>query len=229
MKGSTRFGTISGIDLKVHWTFWLMLIGLFAWYLYMGASVAAALTGLGLVVSVFGCVVLHELGHAMAARRYGIPTLDITLYPIGGIARLKRIPHRPSEELVIALAGPAVNLVIAAVLFGISSVDLGSGSLRGALSADLGFVGMLAWLNLALAAFNMIPAFPMDGGRVLRAGLATSVDYRTATHIAAVVAHGVAVIFFVYGIVSLNVTLPFIAVFVVLAARQELAYVRDRT
>jgi Zn-dependent protease len=219
---------VSGIPLKVHWTFWVMLAGLFAYYLYQGASVTAAGMGVALVVAVFGCVVLHELGHAMAARRYGIPTLDITLFPIGGVARLQRIPKKPIEELVIALAGPAVNLVIAIILFRVGGVSFTAESLAATLGGSVGILAILAWINIGLMVFNLIPAFPMDGGRVLRAGLATQVDYRTATSVAALAAHGIALLMFVYGIVSMNVGLPFVAIFIVLAARQEVAHVMER-
>jgi Zn-dependent protease len=206
-----------------------MLAGLFGYYLYQGASVAAAVTALGLVVAVFVCVILHEFGHALAARRFGIPTHDITMYPIGGIARLGRIPEKPREELLIALAGPAVNLAIAVLLFPIARAVGGFASMETVLQGAAGLLDLLVWVNLALVAFNMIPAFPMDGGRVLRAGLATALDYRRATHIASLLGQAIAVVMGIYGIVTFNVGLPFVAVFVIMAARQEVAYVMERT
>jgi Zn-dependent protease len=229
MKGSHRIGTVSGIGIFVHWTFWVMLAGLFGYYLYMGATVFAALMGIVLILAVFGCVVLHELGHSMAARRYGIPTLDITMYPIGGIARLQRIPRNPKQELVIALAGPAVNLAIAALLALLGGVGRGSDSLAMVLAGNGGLVEMLMWINLTLVGFNLIPAFPMDGGRVFRALLATRFDYRRATHIASMVGYAVALIMAVYGIATWNLTLPFVSLFVVFAGRQEVAHIMETT
>ena len=149
---------------------------------------------------VFLCVVLHEYGHALTARKYGIKTRDITLYPIGGVARLERMPERPIEELWVALAGPAVNVVIAVALYAWLEV---SGVLvpMDALGWSRGpLVERLMAVNIILVLFNLLPAFPMDGGRVLRAGLATAIDYRSATHIASLVAHVVAAILFVYGL-----------------------------
>ncbi len=229
MKGSSRIGTISGIGIFVHWTFWLMLAALFGYYLYLGASVTAALMGIVLVLAVFGCVILHELGHSMAARRYGIPTLDITMYPIGGIARLQRIPREPRQELVIALAGPAVNLGIAALLALLGAAGQGADSFATVLAGDGGLLEMLMYVNLVLVGFNMIPAFPMDGGRVFRALLATKLDYRRATHIASLVGIVMAIGMVIYGIVTFNPALPFVGLFVVFAGRQEVAHVMETT
>lgn len=229
MKGSSRIGTVSGIGIFVHWTFWLMLAALFGYYLYLGATVGAALMGIMLVLAVFGCVVLHELGHSFAARRYGIPTLDITMYPIGGIARLQRIPREPKQELVIALAGPAVNLAIAGVLAILGGVGSSADSLATVLAGEGGLVEMLMYVNLVLVGFNMLPAFPMDGGRVFRALLATRTDYRRATHIASFVGILMAIGMVVYGIVTFNPALPFVALFVVFAGRQEVAHVMETT
>lgn len=229
MTGSARIGTVSGIGIFVHWTFWVMLAGLFGWYLYLGASIVSALMGIVLVLAVFGCVILHELGHSMAARRYGIPTLDITMYPIGGIARLQRIPRKPEQELVIALAGPAVNLGIAALLALLGAAGSGADSLATVMAGQGGLLEMLMWINLALVGFNMIPAFPMDGGRVFRALLATRIDYRRATHIASLVGMAMAVGMLVYGIATFNFALPFVALFVMFAGRQEVAHVMETT
>ena len=224
---SGRIGTVSGIGIFVHWSFWVMVGGLFLYYLYQGASVVAALLGVVLVMAVFACVIAHELGHAFAARRYGIPTVDITMYPIGGIARLQRIPRKPKEELVIALAGPAVNLAIAGVLALLGGLGTGSDSLTQVMAGNGGLVEMLTWVNLALVGFNMIPAFPMDGGRVLRAGLATRIDYRRATHIAVLVGHVVAIGMIIYGLVTFNFALPFVGAFVLVAGRQEAAHIME--
>ncbi|MDA0378919.1 MAG: site-2 protease family protein [Bacteroidetes bacterium] len=228
MASRFRFGIVSGIDLFVHWTFLVMLAGLFVFYVYQGLSVTAALMGIGLVLAVFGCVVLHELGHAFMAREFGIPTLDITMYPIGGVARLQRMPREPKQEFWIAVAGPAVNLGIAGALFLVTSLMDTSRTLSEAMTPGGNILTMLMWVNLALVVFNMLPAFPMDGGRVLRAALATKMDYRNATHTASLIGQGMAFLFAVYGIFTGLWTLPLVAVFVFMAARQEVQYVMQR-
>lgn len=225
MKRSFRVGTFSGIDVNLHWTFSLMMGGLFFYYLYQSASLLVAMAGIGLMSAVFLCVVLHEYGHALTARRYGISTLDITLYPIGGVARLARLPREPMQELWIALAGPAVNLVIAGVLYLFSGFFQGSVVVESLLAPQpTNIFGMLIWFNLVMVGFNMIPAFPMDGGRVLRAGLARSMGFSRATQIAGVIGQGIAVIMAAYGIFSSQVMLIFIALFVIVAARQEIEH-----
>lgn len=176
--------------------------------------------GIVLILAVFGTVVLHELGHALAARRFGVRTLDITLLPIGGVARLERFPDKPREQLVVALAGPAVNVAIALVLLGLLSVlhgplDLDAGNLSGA-----PFLAQLMWINVALAAFNLLPGFPMDGGRVLRAILAMRLPPERATQTAAQVGQVVAVIFGFVGLL-VNPFLVVIAAFVWFGARSE--------
>jgi len=221
MKKNFLLGTFSGIGIYVHWTLLVMLAGLFAFYLYNGASVAAALAGMVLVGTLFGCVILHELGHALTAQHFGIGTVDITMYPIGGVARLEGIPREPRQELLIAIAGPAVNLAIAAVLF-VVNVATGRPIAFGAIiEAQTNVLGMLMWMNLALVGFNMLPAFPMDGGRVLRAGLASKMSYRMATRIASYVGQGMAVLFALFAVWTFNPVLFFIALFVFSAARQE--------
>jgi Zn-dependent protease len=229
LKSSLRVATVKGIGIFTHWTFLVMLVGLFAFYLYQGLSVVAAFTGVALITTVFGCVVLHELGHAFMARHYGIPTLDITMYPIGGVARLTRMPSKPKEEFMIAIAGPAVNVAIAGVLYVVNEIIGANISMYEAMNTQANVLGMLMWINLGLVVFNMMPAFPMDGGRVFRAALATQMDYRTATHIASLAGQAIAVVFAIYGIVSGMWTLPFVAIFVFIAARQEVQHVMDRT
>ena len=229
MKSSIRVATVKGIGIFTHWTFLVMLAGLFAFYIYQGLSVVAALTGVALITTVFGCVVLHELGHAFMARHYGIPTLDITMYPIGGVARLTRMPSKPKEEFMIAIAGPAVNVAIAGVLFVVNEIIGTNVSLFEAMNTQANVLGLLMWINLGLVVFNMMPAFPMDGGRVFRAALATQMEYRVATHIAALAGQAVAVVFAIYGIMNGMWTLPFVAVFVFIAARQEVQHVMERT
>ncbi|MEZ4702726.1 MAG: site-2 protease family protein [Rhodothermales bacterium] len=216
-----KVGTFARIDVFLHWSFFLMMGGIFVFYLYQGASVMAALAGVGMMGAAFLCVVLHEYGHALMARRFGIPTLDITLYPIGGVARLSRIPKEPAQEFLIAVAGPAVNIAIAGVLFGFLTVFGGAPSLPSVMAAPMQVVGALMWFNVMMAAFNMLPAFPMDGGRVLRAGLTVVLGFSRATQLAALVGHVVALGMFVYGIYTFQFMLLFIALFIVMAAQQE--------
>lgn len=226
VKGSYRIARVAGIDVRIHVTF-LLLLAFYAWSYYETGGVAGAVIGVSFMLALFFCVLLHEFGHAFAARRFGIRTPDITLLPIGGVARLERMPSSPWQELVIAVAGPAVNVGIAIVLVGIlggvSHVgDFISG--RG----DGGILEALLFVNVMLIAFNMIPAFPMDGGRVLRALLATRMEHARATLIAARVGQAVAVGFGVWAVTSGNFILLFIALFVFMGAQQELAYARFR-
>ncbi len=220
MKGTYRAGTVSGISVYLHWTMVILFVWLFGMYLWRGASVGAAVTGVSLVALLFACVALHELGHSLAARRFGIHTRDITLYPFGGIARLEGRAMQPREELWVALAGPAVNLGIAAALYAVAS-STGISTAADVILRPGGFLGTLMWLNLALAVFNMIPAFPMDGGRVLRAGLATRIRYEVATQIAVLFGVVIAVVFVILGVVHLNPALVFVGVFVFFGATQE--------
>ena len=213
--------TVSGISIFANWTLMLLFVGLFLFYLWQGATVGAALAGVTLVGTLFGCVVLHELGHAFMARRFGIKTVDITMYPIGGVARLERMPKEPKQELLIAIAGPAVNLVIAIALFWINTATGRPVLLENTLAAfPNNVLSLLMWMNLALVGFNMLPAFPMDGGRVLRAGLATVMPFYRATHIAAFVGQVMAVLFIFVG-PFWNPMLIFVGIFVFIGARQE--------
>lgn len=231
MKKSFKIGTFTGIGIYVHWTLLLFFAGLFGFYLYTSLSLSVAFGGMMLVATLFGCVILHELGHSITAKHFGIGTVDITMYPIGGVARLEGMPKEPRHELLIAIAGPAVNLAIAAVLF---IVNIATGrplTPSPFVEAEPNVLGMLMWMNLALVAFNMLPAFPMDGGRVLRAGLATKISYKNATRIASYVGQGMAVLFAIVAVfpipffTTFNPVLLFIALFVFTAARQEAAFV----
>jgi Zn-dependent protease len=221
MKKSLKIGSVAGIGIFLHWTFLLLVAALFGVYAWQTASTAAALAGIGLVLAVFACVILHELGHALTARHFGVPTRSITLYPIGGLARLERIPSEPIKEFWIAVAGPAVNVAIAAVL-AVGLVALGRPFEMAVLSDPSGHVlSTLLWINLALAGFNLLPAFPMDGGRVLRALLAMRQDYAQATQTAANVGQGMAILFGLIGLLNFNPILLFIALFVYVGAQQE--------
>jgi Zn-dependent protease len=222
MKWATKVGTFAGISVYVHTTF-LMLI---AWVAFAhwqtGHSVSAAVQGVAFVLALFGCVVLHEFGHALTAKRFGIKTRDITLLPIGGLARLERMPDDPRQELWVALAGPAVNVVIAVALFVVLPVT-GTFAPLSTLSVTSGsFLERLMIVNVFLVAFNMLPAFPMDGGRVLRALLAIRMDYTRATQLAANIGQGMALAFGLIGLFT-NPFLMFIALFVWIGAGQEAA------
>lgn len=225
MRSSLKLGTLFGIPVYLHWTF-LLLLGFIAFsQAFVSGSVAAALGGVIFVSAIFGSVLLHEFGHALAARRYGIPTRDVTLLPIGGLARLERMPDKPRQELVVALAGPAVNVAIAGVLAVWLFV---TGFVTAGLSITGGsFAARLLTINLGLAIFNMLPAFPMDGGRVLRALLAQHTSYVQATGIAATIGRAMAVLFGIAGLFW-NPMLLFIAVFVWFGAGQEVAMARQR-
>src|SRR5215218_8467611 len=226
MGWSIPIGMVKGTVVRVHITFLLFLawIGVAA---FARGGQGAALQSVVYILLLFLCVLLHEFGHVFAARRYGIQTPDITLLPIGGVARLERIPEKPTQELVVALAGPAVNVVIAALLFlalgGLPS--MGDGTQVQNPGVDL--LGRLAWVNISLVVFNLIPAFPMDGGRVLRALLAYRLGYARATEIAASVGQVVA---FALGIIGLfySPILVFIAIFVYLGAAAEAGAVQMR-
>ncbi|HET9453363.1 MAG TPA: site-2 protease family protein [Gemmatimonadaceae bacterium] len=230
MKWSWRLGTIAGIALYVHATFLLLLAWVAVSEFQTTRSAADTLNGVLFVLAVFATVVLHELGHALAARRYGIHTRDITLLPIGGVARLERMPRDPRQELVVALAGPAVNVAIAAVLYlalratGGIPTFLDNASLSDGF-LERGFAVRLLAVNIWLVLFNLIPAFPMDGGRVLRALLAMRTrDHERATETAARVGRFFALVFGVVGMFVVgNPLLVIIALFVWLGAAAEAA------
>jgi Zn-dependent protease/predicted transcriptional regulator len=227
MKWSIRFARIAGIDLKIHLTFLIFLAWIGFTYYANGGS-EAAVRGVLFIVLLFACVLLHELGHALTARRFGIHTPDITLLPIGGIARLERIPDQPKQELLIAIAGPLVNLIIAGLLILFLHQRATASDLAQLNSPQVAMLAKLASVNLFLALFNLIPAFPMDGGRILRALLAMRLNYARATQIAARVGQGLAFVFGFFGLLY-NPLLIFIALFVYLGATQEagLAQIKD--
>jgi len=227
-----RLGRFFGIDVKIHWSFWLLpLLVIFSG----NAGPLSVAMHLGLLFAMFGCVVMHEYGHALTARRYGIRTRDVTLYPIGGVANLERISEKPREELLIAIAGPLVNVAIVAVLVGVMYVkslfdpmlvqDDGMVAID---QADL-FLVLLAWLNVGMVLFNMIPAFPLDGGRVLRALLAFKMNRLRATRIA--VRIGTVLIFslaFLSFFFTQSIWLGVIAMFLYFAGQREVAMLEYR-
>jgi Zn-dependent protease len=233
MKWSFRVARVSGIDIRVHATFALiLLIGAAHWGFPYGAP--GAVFGAVFMLALFACVALHELGHSLVAQRFGVSVKEILLLPIGGVARLGKEPSQPIHELLIAVAGPLVNVVIAAVLVVGSVLSWGPGWFadgsfgRAALAGPslATFVASLLFSNLALAVFNMIPALPMDGGRVFRAILAMLLGKLRATYIAATVGQIMSAGLALLGLVSGNVILVLIGAFVFFGASQERAAAR---
>jgi Zn-dependent protease len=226
MFSSLRLGSVFGVDLYIHGTFWL-LPAMIIFSGFLSGDTAGLALDLAVIFAVFGCVALHELGHALAARTFGVRTKHITLYPIGGVAQLERMPDKPGPEIVIALAGPAVNVAIAGILLLLlillapwfppdQLLTVGAGE----------FFQRLLVINVVLVLFNLIPAFPMDGGRVFRAFLQLFTDRVNATSIAVTVGSIIATLFFLYGFFVGNLTLIFIGGVVFLLGQAELAGVR---
>ena len=228
MKSAFRLLRVAGIDIKVHFTFFLILVlGAFQWSNY-GPSGAAF--GVLLMMALFACVVLHELGHSLVAQRLGVEVREIVLLPIGGVAMLSRMPRRPLHELLIAVAGPLVNVVIAGALLAWigsqSSVPIDGSALLNLSKAPPSTETLLRWLlaaNISLVIFNLLPAFPMDGGRILRAILGMFLGFSRATRIAAGVGQVLALALGLYAIFNGEFLLAFIAAFVFLGAGQERA------
>ena len=217
---SWKIARFAGIDVSVHWTFLLLL----AWVAFqsMSGGILAVASALLMVVAVFTCVVLHEYGHALAARQFGIGTRGITLLPIGGVANLEGIPRNPLQELWVAVAGPLVNVVIAFLLAVLFPSVLSGGAPQ--------VVGNLFYINVALVLFNLVPAFPMDGGRIFRAIMAMWLPYEKATRLAATVGKIAAVALALLGIfVVNNPMLLFVAAFVVLAGDAEARFVEHQS
>ena len=227
MKWSLKLGRVRGILIQVHWTFFILIAYVVMVYSSGGANIAGVTKGVALVLAMFGCVVLHELGHALTAQRFDIHTKDITLLPIGGVARLGRPPDEPSEEFFIAVAGPAVNVVIALVLWAMLTATDSMQTIRSLLDLGGPFFVQLMWINVLLVVFNLAPAFPMDGGRILRSLLALRLDYGRATAIAATIGQALAIVFGFFALTPpINPFLLLIAVFVYLGARAEAHQVR---
>lgn len=220
MKWSWKIGEFHGIGVYMHATFLILIGFIFLSHWSAGSSLEKTLEGVGFILALFACVVLHEFGHALMAERYGIKTKDITLLPIGGLARLERMPDKPLQELWVALAGPAVNMVIALILFVVLQFTNLWAPLEQLSVAGGPFLERLMVVNVILVVFNMLPAFPMDGGRVLRAMLATRLEYTQATQIAASIGQSMALVFGLLGFLY-NPFLMFIALFVWIGAVQE--------
>ena len=220
MKWSLYIGKPAGIKVFIHWTFILLVIWLSWMHLQQGHGLFEIIMGLIFLTVLFACVTLHEFGHALAARRYGIGTRDINLLPIGGVARLERMPEDPKQELVVAIAGPAVNVAIAIGLYLLMLV-LGQADLElGHHITGSNFLADLLVINIILVLFNLIPAFPMDGGRVFRALLAFKIKRDRATRIAASVGQLLAIGFVLFGLFY-NPFLLFIGIFIFLGAGAE--------
>jgi Zn-dependent protease len=228
MFGSLSFGKLFGIDFYVHGTFWLLPLIVFVQGAASGDT-SGATFDVAVLLAVFGCVALHEVGHALAAKWYGIGTRDITLYPMGGVARLERMPERPWHEIVVALAGPAVNVAIAAgILAGLmagSYVAVDHWGSHDPSLIDL-FLVQLLKANVVLFLFNLIPAFPMDGGRVLRAVLSIGMSRVEATRAAVGVGSVLAIGGGLYGLFTGQFMLVLVAAVVFMLGRAELASVR---
>ncbi len=234
MGRSLKLFAIRGIDIRLHFTFPLILLWAALQFGLINGSLAGAWLGVIVISLLFVLVTLHELGHSFAALHYGVPVEQIMLSPIGGIAQLQRMPEKPIQEFVIAVAGPAVNLVAAVVmllfvpLLNLTAVDFAT-----VLSGGAGLTGTAVFAyvftyNIFLAVFNLIPAFPLDGGRIFRALLAMKLDYVRATTIAATVGRLVAVMLGIYALFNGGIFLVFIAFFIYMAAGQEASYVRQR-
>jgi stage IV sporulation protein FB len=226
MRWSWKIGTVAGTDIKVHVTFLLLV----AWWAAMGyqeAGYSGAVSAALALLALFACVLLHEFGHILMARRYGVRTPDVILLPIGGVARLERIPDEPKQELLIALAGPAVTLAIILVLYGTLRL-MGAPVHPFALTPESPFLAFLLSVNIYLLLFNLLPAFPMDGGRVLRAILASRLGLVRGTRIAASLGQMLAIAGGLYGITRPAPLLILIAFFVFLGANAEAAAVETR-
>jgi Zn-dependent protease/CBS domain-containing protein len=225
MRWSFKVARIGGIEVRIHVTFFLVLAGLASFYGAQG-GIFAGLTVLILFLLIFLCVLLHEFGHAFAAKAYGIQTVDITLLPIGGVARMERMPEKPVQELVVAIAGPLVNVVIASAL-GIALAVKGNLDFH-ELWHPTNALSLLLYVNAMMVFFNLIPAFPLDGGRVLRALLAMKFSYARATQIASTVGQALALLMGAWAFSKGMFLLSVIAIFIYMAAENEALFVQMR-
>ncbi len=226
MAWSIKLFTLAGTAVRMHLTF-LLLLAWIGGVLWLRGTPQDAIAGIAFILVLFACVVMHEFGHIFAARRYGIRTPDVTLLPIGGVASLERMPEKPMQEIFVALAGPAVNAVIAIVLFAALGLRFDFSQMTVVEIVQSSFWAQVAFANVILFVFNLIPAFPMDGGRVLRALLAMRLGYTQATRVAARIGQGLAVVFGLLGLFG-NPMLVLIAIFIFLAASGEAGYVQMR-
>lgn len=220
MKWSVKIACISGIDIYLHFTFVLLIAWIALAYWQLEGTAEAVIGGVGFILALFACVVLHEFGHALAARRFGIRTRNIVLLPIGGIASIEKTPEEPRQEILIALAGPAVSFGIAAILWLLLRAGSGFATADPLSLTEGNFLQRLMLVNLLLGAFNLLPAFPMDGGRVFRAALSMRLGPLRATRIAALVAQAAAILLALVGM-RYNLFLVLIAIFIWIGATAE--------
>ncbi len=242
MGSALKITRIWGIDIQVHWSFILILFyGAFIYSRDASNVLAGAVYGILVILLLFVCVALHEFGHAITAKYFGVNVPHITLLPIGGVAQLDRMPRRPLQEFLIAIAGPAVNFVLAILLLPVALLAVSLSMRAGAISTTIpglmnevqsmsltGLLLYLAGMNVMLGIFNLLPAFPMDGGRILRALLALRLRYVQATRIAVLVGRGMAILFAIWGISGGGIFLLLIAFFVYVGGRGELEAVESR-
>src|ERR671917_1618593 len=232
MGGSFKIGRFSGINVKVHCTF-LLLVAFFAFLGYRSSgSLAGALTPTAVIVALFLCVLLHEFGHSLVAQRLGIEIHSITLLPIGGSSNLEALPEKPADEVKISVAGPLVSVVLALIFFGVGLLLGAVPRVPTHLFAGFGSVGQfffnLGFLNIVLAVFNLLPAFPLDGGRILRGLLATRLGAVRATDISSTIGQIFAAAFFLIGLLGGDILLALVAVFIFFGASGEAQMVRQR-
>lgn len=230
MKRKLKLGQIAGINLYVHWTFLLLILYIVYINYRAGNSTVSTIWSVVFILTIFITVLLHELGHALTAKRFKIKTIDITLLPIGGIAHIESIPEKPIEELLITLAGPAVNIALAIITYFFITIPDSQEliiQLTKGVNADNFFLTFFL-VNIWLAIFNLIPAFPMDGGRILRAILAMIFPRTTATLIAARIGQVIALGFIVLGFYS-NPFLIFIGIFIMISAQLESDFTQSKS
>jgi Zn-dependent protease/CBS domain-containing protein len=232
MGGAFKIGRFSGIDVKVHWTFFLLL-AFFAFIGYQASSSPlGALTATLTIVALFFCVLLHEFGHSLVAQRLGIEIHSITLLPIGGVSNLESLPEKPADEVKISVAGPLVSVVLALIFFGVGLLLGAVPRVPTDLFTGVGSVGQfffyLGFLNIILAVFNLLPAFPLDGGRILRGLLATRLGAVRATNISSTIGQVFAAAFFLIGLLSGDILLALVAVFIFFGASGEAQMVKQR-
>lgn len=226
MSASLQLGRYAGIRVQIHWTFWLLILFVIFMVYMQDGTIENMFWSTAFILALFICVVFHEFGHALTARKYGIGTESITLLPIGGVARLKEVPEDPKAEFMVAIAGPIVNIVIAILLYLVVPVDTFFNMDQEALQEELSRVNSQNFLfylfaaNIALAMFNMLPAFPLDGGRVLRALLSIKMGRVQATRAASTLGKMLAFMFFFFGLFY-NLILALIAVFIYFGAESE--------
>src|SRR3990172_13151410 len=238
MNWSFRVANVAGIPIRVHITFFvILLLGGYQWAGLTG-TITGAVFGVALMILLFVCVTLHELGHGLVARAFGVPVREIVLLPLGGVALMGKNPEKPTHELLIAIAGPAVNVIIAVLLLVPVGLAVAPSLLtsHGLLPADLGNTPSLStallWLlaaNVSLVVFNLIPAFPLDGGRILRAILAMFMGYPKATRVAVATGQFIAIILGLYGVLNGQFLLTLVAVFIFFGAGQETAEAEAKT